>query len=658
MTLTRRILVASTALIACGVAVAAEPAGQSQQQPAFRTGVELVQLDVSVVDRDRRPVRGLAASDFTVLIDGRREPVVAFKAVDLSPAPPPPAVLWVRDVAPDVVNNARPSGRVIAIVIDDYSFMEASIDVGGVQKARDTAFAVLEDLGPDDKAAVLFTGYGRTAQAFTSNRALLRAAIEKAPLFGSDLTPDDSAGRGLCYCGVCSIDALGRISESLRSLPEQRKILVYISAGSYIEIPKWTPGSVNECLQRKRDAMHESIRQAHLANVTIQAVDPKGLVTLRGRGADRGGVIGVPRPAGPLEDIPRLRQEFLRTMAETTGGRAVVNNNDMDLQVPGLLAESSSYYLLGIERPAAREDGRLRRVEVRVNRRGANVRTRQGYFDPTRREIELAATMAASGDPTQAILGALPKATLPLDLAVAPFAALGGDGALAIALGVTATPDVDAGSRPLADDVEVLAQLFNIETGKSVGVERQRVGVTWSRPESGTGYYEVFSQLTAPPGRYELRVGLRTDDGRTSGVYTSVDIPDFDQDLATSGLILSAEPAAKSAPAAAFGDLLPAHPTARRAFRDTDRVNAFLRVYQNTRSFAETTVTTRLTDASNKVLVDEVRELDGRPALSGSVAGHSFVVPTWTLPPGEYLLTMDVESRGRTSQRTSRFRVQ
>jgi VWFA-related protein len=654
MTRDRQVIVACAALLVCVVAPSAEQ-GERPQQPAFRAGVELVQLDVSVADGDRRPVRGLTASDFTVLIDGRREPVVAFKAVDLSPAPPPPAAAWVRDVAPEVVNNARPSGRVIAILIDDYSFSEAAIDVGGVRKARDTALAVLNDLGPDDKAAVLFTGYARTAQAFTSNRALLRDAIEKAPLFGSDLTPDASAARGFCYCGVCSIDALGRISESLRSLPEQRKILVYISAGSYTEIQR---RGADECLQRKRDAMHDSIRQAHLANVTIQAVDPKGVVTFRGRDAARGGVIGVPMPANPLEEIAKLRQEFLRTMAETTGGRAVVNNNNMDVQVPSLLAESSSYYLLGVERPAAREDGRLRRIEVRVNRRGISVRTRQGYFDPTREEIEVAAKMAASGDPSQAILGALPKATIPLDLAVAPFATVGGDGALAISLGVTATPDVEAPSRPLADDVEVLAELFNIETGQSAGVERQHVAVTWSRPEAGSGYYEVFSQLNAKPGRYELRVGLRADDGRTSGVYASVEIPEFDRDLSASGLILSAEPAAKSAPNDAFDDLLPANPTARRVFRATDRVNAFLRVYQNTRSFAATTVTTQLTDANNKVIADEVKALDGRSVLSGSAAGHSFVVPTWTLAPGEYLLTMQVESRGRTLQRTSRFRVQ
>jgi VWFA-related protein len=546
---------------------------------------------------------------------------------------------------------------VIAILIDDYSFMEASIDVGGVRSARETALAVVNALGADDKAAVVFTGNAQSAQTFTSDRQLLRTAIEKAPLFGSDITPGDSRDRGFCYCGVCSIDALGRIAESLRSLQEQRKILVYISAGAAVEIAKPTPGTVDECVQRKRDALHESIRQAHLANVTIQAVDPKGLLTIQGQDASRRGVIGVPGPYDALVSPSNLRQEFLRAVAETTGGRAVVNNNDMNLQVPSLLAESSSYYLLGVERPAARQEGQLRRVEVRVNRRGLNVRTRQGYYDPSPREIQAAAEMAASGDPMQAILGAIPKFTVPLDLAVAPFASAGGQGALTIALGVTVQADP---SRPteIADQVEVLAQLFNPQTGRSEASERQNIGVTWSRPDATIGYYEILSQLMAPPGRYELRVGLRAEDGRTSSVYASVEIPEFTDAFAVSGLVLDVDPAAKSGPPDAFGNLVPAAPTARRVFRRTDRVNTFLRIYQNSPSFARTVVTSRVTDSSNKVVLDEAIELSGTSTSRGSTATHSTRLPVWELVSGEYLLTIDIEARNRTARRTSRFRVE
>ncbi len=43
------------------------------QPPQFRAAVDLVHLDVSVLDRNRRPVRGLSASDFIVLEDGKTQ---------------------------------------------------------------------------------------------------------------------------------------------------------------------------------------------------------------------------------------------------------------------------------------------------------------------------------------------------------------------------------------------------------------------------------------------------------------------------------------------------------------------------------------------------------------------------------------------------------
>ena len=83
--------------------------------------------------------------------------------------------------------------------------------------------------------------------------------------------------------------------------------------------------------------------------------------------------------------------------------------------------------------------------------------------------------------------------------------------------------------RPLpsqhSEEVELLTQLFNIETGQSVGVKRQQVKATWSRPAAASGYYEVLSHIPVAPGRYELRVGFRGEDGRTSSVCASVARP-------------------------------------------------------------------------------------------------------------------------------------
>ncbi|HEX6464662.1 MAG TPA: hypothetical protein VFZ98_09425, partial [Vicinamibacterales bacterium] len=48
----------------CGLLLGISTAAQ---QPTFRSGVDLVQADVVVVDGDGYPVRGLKQSDFTIL---------------------------------------------------------------------------------------------------------------------------------------------------------------------------------------------------------------------------------------------------------------------------------------------------------------------------------------------------------------------------------------------------------------------------------------------------------------------------------------------------------------------------------------------------------------------------------------------------------------
>ena len=61
------------AVVVISTVAAVSPAGQSQtetpeQGPTFRTGVDLIAVDVSVVDRDGRPVEDLLAPEFVVEI--------------------------------------------------------------------------------------------------------------------------------------------------------------------------------------------------------------------------------------------------------------------------------------------------------------------------------------------------------------------------------------------------------------------------------------------------------------------------------------------------------------------------------------------------------------------------------------------------------------
>jgi VWFA-related protein len=638
---------------------------QQNPPPSFRANVDLIQLDVSVLDKAHQPVRGLTAADFTVRVDGVPRAVMAFKAVEL-PRPVPPSAPWIRDITPDVATNARPGRRVVIIMIDDASFFnQVDADLWAVQKTRAIARAALDELGADDLAAVVYTENNHTAQNFTTDRRRLLAAIDRSAIFpgrtilarGDDspmpaITPaqaqmlNDPLGitRGSCSCGVCSIEALGRVAEELRSLPQQHKIVLYISAGVVVTPPRTQIAAAGyenmaeHCNLVKRDAMTEAFRQAQLSNVTIEAVDPKGVI---------GGTDGA-----------SSRLEFLRTMAETTGGRAVINRNDMDQQVPAILAESSSYYLLGVESPVpTKEEGRVHPIQVRVTRSELEVRTRTVYYTPTDKERKaMAARPARSLDAS--IAGAVPKADFPMEVSVAPFAGANRQAELAVVLAVTQPHNPSSRNESGREGVDVLISAFNPENATALGSWRQTLNVGWNPATAVSGQYEVLSRIPVKAGRYELRLGVRTADERTASVYTYVEVPDFFVDsLSLSGLVLSAIPSPRMAPKDAFTGLLPIAPTARRAFRTTDRVTGFLRVYQGgTHPLMPVTITTRLVDSTNAQRGGGVRTVDATSFGPARSYDDRFDLPV-RLPPGEYLLTIDAAAGSQTAQRAVRFSV-
>src|SRR5688500_1169034 len=109
--------------------------------PQFRSGVDLVHLDISVLDRNRRPVRGLTPADFTILENGKPQEIAMFKAVDI-PDPEPPSAPWIREVAPDVrTNDGIEERRLFLLLLDDATIQS---DVAAVNNARDIAHKVID----------------------------------------------------------------------------------------------------------------------------------------------------------------------------------------------------------------------------------------------------------------------------------------------------------------------------------------------------------------------------------------------------------------------------------------------------------------------------------------------------------------------------------
>jgi VWFA-related protein len=132
----RRVLMA---IVLC-VPLAGPIAGQ-QTQPTFKSGVALVTVDVTVLDKDEKPVPGLLAPDFEIKLDGKAQPVRALTYVQAqgtgaSAAATDAAIIearaqsiegGVRKGRQTAVNSAPPGeSRVFVLLVDDLSFPPTS----------------------------------------------------------------------------------------------------------------------------------------------------------------------------------------------------------------------------------------------------------------------------------------------------------------------------------------------------------------------------------------------------------------------------------------------------------------------------------------------------------------------------------------------------
>src|SRR5512144_2189662 len=121
LNMTKLALVAA-ALLATAAPATTTAAGQASQTPPprFRTGVDLIAVDVQVIDRDGHPIGELGPDKFEVKINGRRRRVVTAELIrpeiGLEAAPPAPG---------SVAGPQRPA-RVIVLAIDCLSFRPAA----------------------------------------------------------------------------------------------------------------------------------------------------------------------------------------------------------------------------------------------------------------------------------------------------------------------------------------------------------------------------------------------------------------------------------------------------------------------------------------------------------------------------------------------------
>ena len=301
-----RAAVALAVTLAVATAVAQQP-----DQPAFRTGVDLVSLNVTVTDGADRYVTDIEEASFQLYEDGALQDITFFTRTQLPIA--------------------------LALLMDTSASMAEKMST-----AQQAAIGFAERLRDEDQASVIdFDSRVNILQGFTNSIAELKAAIRRTSAGGST---------SLYNAIYISLKELGKVGAT--TVDEiRRQAIVMLSDGED------TSSLVD---------FDEVLDLAKRSDTVIYSIG------LRSR------------------DI-RTRRGFreadfvLRQLAQETGGRAFFPEQAEDLPAiyQRISDELSSQYTLGYISKNPLQDGRWRRIVVRVDRPNVAARTKQGYYAPS-----------------------------------------------------------------------------------------------------------------------------------------------------------------------------------------------------------------------------------------------------------------------------------
>lgn len=549
MTRTGLAQVAAIAL-GCGAAISSAAAQaqppQPPQRPMFRSATRLVIQPTTVTDRSNRPILNLTADDFIVTENGVRQEVAFVELRMPQPAP------QTEGTAPTVAATSTPASQGPSRRRVVFYFDMQSMPEGDQNRAYTAASTYLREGIPGDTLLAIMAYRGGVLKSvldFTDDSARARLMLEAlfdedslaAQEAGLNFEEDLGFGQNNSEFNIFNTDrqlaALQTAAERLESILDV-KTLVYFGSGLRLS------GTHNQAQVRA------TVNAAVRANVTLNPVDTRGLVASAPAGdATRASTGGVSLFSGQLAMTRTTRrqqsEDALYALAADTGGVATFNSNDLSHGVQRAIANTSTYYLIAYHSTHTGEDGRFRRVQIRLsNGRSANLKYRDGYYGPR------PFAMFSSADKERQLEEALrlesPLTEVQLSIEVNYFQITAAEYFVPVSVKIPGAELVQARASGARANIDVIGEIKD-EHGTTHRNVRDRLEFTVGQStaqELASRPVQYETGFTLLPGRYDLKLLVRNGaTGKIGTFVTAFEIPNLETVpyLPMSSVVLSSQ---------------------------------------------------------------------------------------------------------------------
>ena len=545
-------------VVALAVSLAAwqdqPPGAAGQKPPTFKSGVDLVAVDVNVVDRNGQPVAGLTAEQFEVSVDGKPRRVASATFLDYASAKaaePPEGAIASRPLRIDrsFSSNEREdaaagtSGRVVVLAIDQLSFPP-----GSGRAAIESAQRYLDRLQPSDRVGLMaYPSPGPTVTP-TVEHGVVREAL------GRVLGMADVMQSMRPYITLSEAMALDRRDTAVRQQVLDRECGSEKAAsepGMYSGIEACMARVDAAALQMTSQLEVQARRSVNGLQSAVDAVSgipgPKTMVVISGGLVPAGSphldvraeiqgvasaaaaaniriyvlhvsmsvlqAFSAERMKGPetaFEDEASL-SSGLQLLAGMSAGTLFTVAAGADFAFDRVARETSAAYVLGLEPEPADRDGKTHRIQVRVRVPNATVRSRASF---------MAATAARTpATPDEAVAAALKPGRLERDLPIRITAHVLRDptgGQMRVLLSANI-------GRGVAGPAELrVGYAITDGAGRQLGASVDRLRLQ-PRGRGGDTSWAYVNTVMLRPGLYVVRVAASTADGQAGSVEYNLD---------------------------------------------------------------------------------------------------------------------------------------